>query len=399
MRGSSPGRCRRPCRRPRSAPRRRGRRAPRRRPAAARRELDRVADEVAHDLADPLRVVADPERPVGQRRRSARIALALGGRPAAARRPTRRRRAGRRAAGRAGRARSRASRARAGSGRASRAGRAGAADESRNSARAAGSRPAGPWSSSLNVRSAAIGVRSSWETSARKSRLRSRSRRMIVDALLEPVGHRVELLRRARAARACPTTARRPATRAVRSPSASARDASVRRRSGVVKRWARNAATITATRNATAAMTSSRPVTLASVLRRNVYGFDSVTPMPQSCRRSPGRLRGARGRSRVARLAAVRRDRPRRREREPGAGTTTSDAVRVGRGRAEVTSTSAWATTFAASRAAAGSSSSGLDVRVELDRRRRLLEDDRASVRERPSMNARGSTPSLRRGR
>ena len=34
-------------------------------------------------------------------------------------------------------------------------------------------------SSSLNVRRAAIGVRSSWDTSARKSRLRSRSRRMI----------------------------------------------------------------------------------------------------------------------------------------------------------------------------------------------------------------------------
>jgi hypothetical protein len=29
-------------------------------------ELDRVADEVRHDLADPLRVVADPDRGVGQ---------------------------------------------------------------------------------------------------------------------------------------------------------------------------------------------------------------------------------------------------------------------------------------------------------------------------------------------
>ena len=50
---------------------------------------------------------------------------------------------------------------------------------SRNSARAVGSSAAPSVSSSLNVRSAAIGVRSSCDTSARNSRLRSRSRRMI----------------------------------------------------------------------------------------------------------------------------------------------------------------------------------------------------------------------------
>ena len=50
---------------------------------------------------------------------------------------------------------------------------------SRNSARVVGSSAAPSTSSSLNVRSAAIGVRSSCDTSARNSRLRSRSRRMI----------------------------------------------------------------------------------------------------------------------------------------------------------------------------------------------------------------------------
>ena len=40
--------------------------------AAARRELDRVADEVGDDLADPLRVVADPDRRVGQVQATAR---------------------------------------------------------------------------------------------------------------------------------------------------------------------------------------------------------------------------------------------------------------------------------------------------------------------------------------
>ena len=76
------------------------------------------------------------------------------------------------------------------------------------------------------------------------------------------------------------------ATRDDRSPSASRRLASVSRVSGVVNRWARNAATSTATRNATLAMISSRAVTLASVLARLVYGFDSVTIEP------PGRRVG-----------------------------------------------------------------------------------------------------------
>ena len=144
---------------------------------AARRELDRVADEVRDDLADARRIVADADRgrpagPARPSRRDGQPGRRAGGRPI--RRPP----AGRRAAGRAARARSRASRARAGSGPASRAGRSGLALDSRNSARASGSSPARSMSSWLNVRSAASGVRSSWETSARKSRLRSRSRRM-----------------------------------------------------------------------------------------------------------------------------------------------------------------------------------------------------------------------------
>ena len=47
-------------------------------------------------------------------------------------------------------------------------------------------------SSSLNVRSAAMGVRSSCDTSARKSRLRSRSRRMNSIDVLDALGHAVE---------------------------------------------------------------------------------------------------------------------------------------------------------------------------------------------------------------
>ena len=164
---------------PRSAPRRRRRRRPTSTAPPGSRELDRVADEVRHDLADPLRVVADPERRSegSASRRPDAPAARRGDRPA--RRPIRPRPGGRRGEGRGGRARNRASRARAGSGRASRAARAGPRLLSRNSARASGPSPACSVSSSLKVRRAAIGVRSSCETSARKSRLRSRSRRIL----------------------------------------------------------------------------------------------------------------------------------------------------------------------------------------------------------------------------
>ena len=116
---------------------------------------------------------------------------------------------------------------------------------SRNSARAAGSSPACSVSSSLNVSSAAIGVRSSCETSARKSRLRSRSRRMI--ETLSSSWSAIELNWSASSVSSDePTWTSAGSMRSVKSPSASARDASVRRRSGVVKRWATAAATIIA---------------------------------------------------------------------------------------------------------------------------------------------------------
>ena len=66
-------------------------------------------------------------------------------------------------------------------------------------------------------------------------------------------------------------------TRRVRSPSARPRDASVSRRSGVVKRRAMAAETSTLSPSAKSATAASSPVTLASAVARNVYGFDSVT--------------------------------------------------------------------------------------------------------------------------
>ena len=68
-------------------------------------------------------------------------------------------------------------------------------------------------------------------------------------------------------------------TRFARSPSASAREASVRRRSGVVNRRAIAAATMIASPSATMPTAASRPVTLAMAVSRNVYGFDSWTSM------------------------------------------------------------------------------------------------------------------------
>ena len=66
--------------------------------------------------------------------------------------------------------------------------------------------------------------------------------------------------------------------RSVKSPSAIERDASVRRRSGVVKRWATAAATIIASPSATTPTAARRLVTFAIVVWRNVYGFDEADP-------------------------------------------------------------------------------------------------------------------------
>ncbi len=133
----------------------------------------------------------------------------------------------------------------------------------------------------MKVRMAAIGVRSSWLTSARKSRLRSRSRR-ITDTLSSSRSAIVlNWVDSARSSRV-PDESSSVATREVRSPSASRREASVSRVIGVEKRWAMKAATSTATMNAAEAMTRSSPVMAASVFARPVYGLERVTLMPQS---------------------------------------------------------------------------------------------------------------------
>ncbi len=72
------------------------------------------------------------------------------------------------------------------------------------------------------------------------------------------------------------------ATREARSPSARRRDTSVRRVMGTLNRWARNAATSTAIRNAAAAITSSSPLIAAIVVARLVNGSLSVAWIPQS---------------------------------------------------------------------------------------------------------------------
>ena len=132
-----------------------------------------------------------------------------------------------------------------------------------------------PCSSWLNVRSAASGVRSSCETSARKSRLRSRSRRLI------------STLSSRRSAIVLNWTASSPSsveparnwaagTRRDRSPSASARDASVSWRSGVVKRRVSAADTTTARPSANRAIAARRPVRFAMAEARKVDGLASV---------------------------------------------------------------------------------------------------------------------------
>ena len=192
-------RCRRRCRPPRSGPRRRRRRRRRDR-AAARRELDRVG---RRGWRRPGRSAAG-RGGSGSARRAGGATGGRRGAPAAAgwpaRRPTRPRRAGRRAAGRAGPARNRASRARAGSGPASRAARsAGAARLEELGARrrvVAGAlleqlveRPQRGDRRPQLVRDVGQEVAAAVAVAADD-----------LDALLEPVRHRVELDARARRA-------------------------------------------------------------------------------------------------------------------------------------------------------------------------------------------------------
>ena len=76
-----------------------------------------------------------------------------------------------------------------------------------------------------------------------------------------------------------PTWTSAGSMRSVKSPSAIERDASVRRRSGVVNRWATAAATIIARPSATTPTAARRLVTFARVVWRTVYGFSRLTPM------------------------------------------------------------------------------------------------------------------------
>ena len=147
---------------------------------------------------------------------------------------------------------------------------------SRNSARAVGSSAAPSVRSSLNVRSAAIGVRSSCETSARNSRLRSRSRRMI--SMLSWSRSAIALNWRPSSDSSIgPSSIASDGTRRAKSPSARSRLASVSRRSGVVIRRVSMAATTTATASAMRPMIASSPVTFWIAAARYVYGFSSVT--------------------------------------------------------------------------------------------------------------------------
>ena len=234
-------------------------------PAAGGRELDRVADEVAQHLAEALRVVAAG----GPARRAAFIAsvdaLALGARLRPAGWRSRRRRAGRPAADRA------ATRPDSSLDSSSRLVASQSSRSicwrlcSRNSSRVAVVHRRSSASSSLKVRSAAIGVRSSCDTSARKSRLRSRSRADELDRLLEPLGHRVERLGQlghlGRAAAAA-------STRVSRWPSASSRAAPVRRRIGLVSHSAMKTDAMTATISAMTAATTRTPTIVSSVWAR-----------------------------------------------------------------------------------------------------------------------------------
>ena len=148
--------------------------------------------------------------------------------------------------------------------------------DSRNSVRASGSSPAPCMRRSLNVRSAASGVRSSCDTSARKSRSRSRSRRMT--STLSSTLSAIALNWTASSAISDePERTWRMGTRRARSPSASPRAASVSWRSGVVKRRASQAETTTLSPRANSAMAANSPVTLPMAVARNVYGFESVT--------------------------------------------------------------------------------------------------------------------------
>ena len=207
------------------------------------------------------------------------------------------------------------------------------AEESRNSARAAGSSPAGPWSSSTKVRMAAIGVRSSWLTSARKSRLRSRSRRMM------------STLSSSRSAIWLNWRGQRPQlqgprrelvggdTREVRSPSARRREASVSRVIGRREAVGEERGHEDGDHERGRGHDQQQPGDGGEGVARLVYGFDSSTtdaPVRGGVR-PPGRGRAGliAGSRACAALRGHVASRRRRSGRGPGTGTII--AVRLER--------------------------------------------------------------------
>ena len=305
--------------------------------AAARRELDRVADEVRDDLADPLRVVADPDRRSG------------------------------------GRCSDRATPRRRGRGRACSTADSTAARRS-SGRRSSSTRPESSFESSSRFW-ASQSSRSSWTGGS--TRGTRRGRRVVagllgeqlvereqggdrgaqlvrdvgqevpapvavapddLDALLEPVGHRVELdgelgqlgraaRERGRAARGC-----------VRSPSARAREASVSRRSGVVNRRARQRRDDQRDDRARRAPTAaSRLVTLAIAVGPERVRVRQADLDRVRVRAAPSRRRDRRGRRSAPAAWPVRAGRS---AAGPGtspfgAGTTDRSASGDGQARAD----------------------------------------------------------------
>ena len=119
----------------------------------------------------------------------------------------------------------------------------------------------------MNVRSAAMGVRSSWLTSARNSRLRSRSSLMMA----------TEVWSRSAISLKAPASSWTSggefggmATRASRWPSARSREVVVRRRSGRASHWASSSAVMSATTRATSAALTRTSVMVRVVCSRDV---------------------------------------------------------------------------------------------------------------------------------
>ena len=140
-------------------------------------------------------------------------------------------------------------------------------ERSRNSARVAASTSPSRWRS-VNVRSAAIGVRSSWLTSAMNSRSRSRSARITDSVRSSWSAMALNWL-----PSASTSAISAGSTRSARLPSAMRADASCRRARGRVSRLAAHAPTRSATTKATTPPAMSANPTRSTVSTREVYGL------------------------------------------------------------------------------------------------------------------------------